>query len=159
MSVQVIPMLSVRGVIIPDLVQFYAYLLDTSAEIIERGDCIGDPLIFVLHNDGTLSIAPTFGDNDTLCAFQRNVVRDPAMRACAVISEAWVSTQKKGDPRIMPSEDPNRSEALIVSIMTAGRQATTFSRIDRPSNKVDKAPFEWLDEQKTYAEIGGRFIR
>jgi hypothetical protein len=58
-----------------------------------------------------------------------------------------------------PRLDPERGEAVIVSILTAGRQALTFSPIKRPENTVEKAAFEWLDETKKLKKASGRFVR
>lgn len=58
---------------------------------------------------------------------------------------------------VEPRLDPDRGEAVFVSILTAGRQAMSMSPIERPANIVRRARFQWLDESPD--KHGGRFVR
>lgn len=154
------PITFVSGLHIADLEAFHDRLLDIAAQIVASGkECA--PLTFILSNGGKLAIVPPPASKTALANFQKMVVREPMVRACAIVFEAWVSAkaydERKTNSDFMPVDDPERSEAIVVSIMTAGRQAMSTSAIERPSNVVKKAPFEWLDEAR--GEHLGRFVR
>ena len=150
----------VDAVQLDTLEAFHDHLLEVASSIIAAGDeCI--PLVFVLSMGGKLAILPPLPSKDAAARYQQAVVQHPMVRACAVVFEAWMSQQsqeqRKANPDAMPVDDPKRSEAIVVSIMTAGRQAMTFSEIKRPSNTVERAAFEWIDE--TGGKFEGRFVR
>lgn len=150
----------ISGVHIPSLEAFHDHLLDTAAEVIARGDAWASPTTYVLSNDGKLAVIPPMGSKDRTAQFQKAAVKTPLVRACALVFEAWVSNHPKEVDRksvCLPSEDPNRTEAVVVSIMTAGRQAMSCSPIERPANIVHKTPIRWLDVNEGAHE--GRFIR
>jgi hypothetical protein len=161
MKIQGLPIVFADDVHIPDLAGFHDHILDTAVSIVESGKEQAAPVIFILSNDGKLAIIPAGPfPKEVIAAFQKAVVGEPMVRACAMVFEAWVSSHPKEVDRksvCMPSEDPNRGEAIIVSIMTAGRQAMTISHIQRPANTVQRAAFEWLDESG--GEFSGRFVR
>jgi len=146
----------VTGIHIPDMQAFYDYLFDTSSKIVAAGKEIERPMVFVLTIRGELALIPTSGTKDHIVAFQKAIVLEPEIRACALVFEAWVSRQMQKDESklIQASDDPAREEAIIVSIMTYGRQAFTFSIIERPANIVHKGQFKWID----HADIKGRFV-
>jgi hypothetical protein len=150
----------VDAVQLDTLEAFHDHLLEVASGIVAAGDeCL--PLIFVLTVGGKLAILPPLPSKDAAALYQQTVVQHPMVRACAIVFEAWMShqtiEQRKANPDAMPVDDPKRSEAIVVSIMTAHRQAMTCSEIKRPSNKVERAPFEWIDE--TGGSFGGRFVR
>ena len=151
----------VTGARMADLESFHGYLIDTASKIVAAGKEVERPLIFVLTRDGRMAILPPPPSKDNLVQFQKSIVREPVVRACAVVFEAWTSSRvldmRKTNPGFMPVDDPQRTEAIIVSIMTTGRQSMTVSPIERPANVVHKAPFQWLDEKAD--KFSGRFIR
>jgi len=154
------PISFISGVHIPSLEGFHDHLLDIAAEVIATGEELPSPTIYVLSNAGELAIIAPMGSKESSAGYQKAVVKVPIVRACALVFEAWISTHPGGvdKERVgLPSEDPNRTEAVGVSLMTAGRQAFTFSPIERPANIVRKAPFKWLDESD--GAYKGRFIR
>ena len=110
-------------------------------------------MLLTLSNGGQLAIMPAPGTPDTFTRLQRSLTTDPMVRACALVFESWATNRTD----IPPSEDPERGEAILVSIMTAGRQGISVSPIERPANTVRKGPFKWIDESG--GEITGRFIR
>jgi hypothetical protein len=164
MTVDAFGIIFVDGIHIPDLETFHNHLLDIASEKIAAGEELGAPTIFILSPDGKLAIMPAGAlSKQGVANLQKMAVRDPLVRACALVFEAWTSHRtdeaRKSNPDAMPVDDPNRGEAVIVSILTAGRQAMTFSPIRRPANTVEKARFEWLDESKTFKKASGRFVR
>jgi hypothetical protein len=154
------PITFINDVHIPDLETFHDHLLAMATQVVEAGDEFPSPTLFVLSNEGKLAVLPPLPSKNMSASYQQGVVEHPMVRACALVFEAWVSTYAKDVDRTkvpMPSEDPNRKEVLCVSIMTKGRQALTYSDIERPSNTVKKTPFTWLDQAE--GKHKGRFIR
>jgi hypothetical protein len=153
----------VEGVHIASLEEFHDYLLGTASSIVASGKELASPMLFVLSNGGKLAIIPAASSSmQGIANYQQAVVREPMVRACAMVFEAWLSSHPIGTDRKnvpMPRDDPARTEAVGVSIMTAGRQAMTFSPIKRPENTVEKAAFEWLDKTKNLTKASGRIVR
>lgn len=153
----------VDGVVIHELADFHDHLLGTAARIVGTGQELVSPMIFTLSKEGKLAIMPPAGSKEAIARYQKAIVQDPMVRACAIVFEAWVSSYTKDDPRARPENrveprlDPAHTEGIVVSIMTAGRQALTISPIKRPENTVERAPFRWLDEGDGRHE--GRFVR
>jgi len=145
----------VTGIHIPDMQTCYDYLFDTSSKIVAAGKEIERPMIFVLTIRGELALIPTAGPSDHVAAFQKAIVLEPDIRACALVSEAWVSTRTVESKHIQPRDDPAREEAIVISIMTYGRQAFSFSIIERPANIVHKGKFRWTEHN----DIKGRLVR
>lgn len=144
------------GVNIPDLAGLHDHLLDVASEIVATGGDVATPVVFVLSMDGQLGmLSAATSSKDGIAEFQRVAVQNRATRACAVVMEVW--TSENIQHRQKPSLDPEGGEAIVASIMTAGRQAMSVSRIERPANVVHKAPLQWLDESE--AEYRGRFVR
>ena len=159
MSDRRVPMAFVDGVNLASLEAFHDHILAKAIEIVAAGGEVAAPMVFVLSRGGMLAIIPGGAfSKQSVATLQRDLAREPMVRACAVIFEAWVSTYaSKPENPVMPVDDPGRTEALVVSILTAGRQAMTMSPIERPSNTVQKAPFAWLDESD--GKFEGRFVR
>jgi hypothetical protein len=159
MTPDAIPMAFVDGVQLASLEAFHDHILGTASGIVAVGKDVAAPVMFVLSQGGKLAIIPgAFLSKQGVANFQQAVVRDPMVRACALVFEAWVSAyETKPDNPVMPADDPNRTEAIVVSILTAGRQAMTFSPIKRPANTVERAQFKWLDEVD--GKFDGRFVR
>jgi hypothetical protein len=155
------PIEFVGGLHIPTLEGFHDHLLNMAAEVIATGKELPTPMAYVLSDEGSLAVVPLMSlDKTAVALYQKLVVKQPMTRACALVFESWVTSHPKGtDPKKVsqPSDDPNRGEAVIVSIMTKGRQAFSINHIERPSNIVRKEPFKWLDEAGGTYE--GRFIR
>jgi len=161
MKLDGIPIAFTSGLRIPSLEAFHDHLLDTSAKIIADGDEVHGPMIFILSRAGQVAVIPPVGSKEGIARFQQAVVQEPMVRACALVFEAWMSTHPKEVDRKsvpMPRDDPKRQEAIVVSIMTNGRQAMSFSPITRPANTLERAPFKWLDEIEG-AKHKGRFVR
>jgi hypothetical protein len=161
MKLSELPIAIVAGARFTELEAFYDWMLGTTAKMVAAGKSVEAHLIFVLFNDGQIAVMPPPGSKDMLVTFQKFVVKEPMVRACAVVFEAWTSHKtedpRKTNPNFRPADDPDRGEAIVVSILTAGRQVMTTSPIERPSNIVKKAPFQWMDEAT--GKHSGRFVR
>jgi hypothetical protein len=156
-------MVLIGGMHVETIESFHESLLDIHCKGIERGKEQTEPAFYVLTTSGEIAIisGSSFADMGDAALFQQHLVKEPLVRACAIVSEAWVAARTKEQNETMkdvrPKDDPNRTEAVVVSILTAGRQALTISPIRRPANIVERAPFQWLDEAKY--KSGGRMVR
>ena len=78
----------------------------------------------------------------------------PETLVVAYVSEAWTSST----PGVRPSEDPNRTEVLLVNLMSAECQALQVVPIQRGGQGVTlgEAELKFIDEK---TQFQGRFAR
>jgi hypothetical protein len=107
---------------IPDIVQM------AKDSILEHGE--HRPELHIEYKDEERAIA-IFADFPYKTAFERKQAlfvtgrkiglesKDKEIAQVVFIIEAWVSTQKRGEPRpsMPPSEDPNRKEVLLIQLL------------------------------------------
>ncbi len=114
-------------------------------------------MVFVLSRNGELAIGPAMESKEATARFLKAAVQIPEVRASALVVEAWTAKREDGQQRVEPRLDPERKEAIFVTILTAGRQAVSISPIERPANTVQKSPLQWIDESSE--KWDGLFLR
>lgn len=120
-------------------------------------------VLLLLDTEGTVALFPAFAvglSKDTTAALHESISRDPRFVACAFVCEAWMSLYKnpeEADSAPPPSEDPQRKEAVVCVIKTAGRVASMQAMIDRDTNTLDVPAFQWSDAEGAPTATG-RFI-
>lgn len=78
------------------------------------------------------------------------------LRQVFMISEAWMSTPKENEfPKIIPSEDPNRKEVLIISGLDMQKQVKYLKIFEMMRDK--EGTLIGLTEAMTETEKGGSF--
>lgn len=92
----------------------------------------------------------------------------PQVRASGLIMETWYAESTNNsaeDQKLFElvnqgrlSEYPGRKEAIVISLMTAQRQAVMICPIDRTNNSVQKAPLQWMSDGAK-ATFTGRYVR
>lgn len=81
----------------------------------------------------------TLGDSgkDFIGHLLRTSAERPDVLVAAHLSEAWQSIPRDGvvlTPEFRPSEDPNRVEGLVISLLSAECQAMLFCEIERTAD-------------------------
>jgi hypothetical protein len=149
------------------IVQFYDELFEVASSIVKKGEEHA-PMVLILNTAGALRGLLLVGlDPDQRASLFFSMAARPDVRAAALVVESWyvegdLTDAAHGavlDLAIQgPLENhPERKEAIVISIMTATRQAVMLCPIDRSSNSLLKQPFHWLSEQSQLT--AGRCIR
>jgi hypothetical protein len=145
-----------------EIEDFYTYLYNGAAAVVaDKTEHV--PMMFALLDSGGIAVIPTPGmTKSQMESFQEYLVQQPPIRAAALVFEAYgVRVQH---PEELPrntsiANHPGRFEAVVISILTHGRQAFIQCEIDRTNDTLAKAPFKWMNE-KGGGPVGvGRFIR
>lgn len=145
-----------------DIDRIYDMLFQSASRIVAAGE-EHQPILLVFRADEKLEVISgnRLPDKDALAALQQRLAADPQVLVVALIMEAWV--MERPDPataeRLMRgdlnvSDCPERTEAIVFSLMTPTRQAFIQCPIDRTTNTLIRRPLMWLDR-----ESEGRFVR
>lgn len=143
---------------------FYNFLFNGAQAIISEG-VEHDTMIFILTREDEVAISPIKRmTKDMVSATMHYLSQMVDVRAVALVTEAYmipatslarlieINDVKGGDL----SREPDRQEAVLFNIITAGRQAIMPCKIDREKKTLEKAKFEFVDEKNI---AFGRFAR
>jgi hypothetical protein len=130
-----------------------------SATTIAEGDEVR-PLIITHNRDDDLlsfvdcgKLMNSAQGKDAVAEMAKQFIALPSIDAVVFISEAWLAIRNKPDLDLLPSEDPNRIECLLVVGYDKESDHVCRAIITRPDNTL--GPLEFLP----YEEQRGRFVR
>jgi hypothetical protein len=86
-----------------------------------------------------------------------DMIRQTQAEAVAFVSSAWYSMPEPGQPRVPPSEDPNRKEGVFIDAMTADEHMFCTADIVRTTNTPPMLT-QW-DDKSADMDVEGRFNR
>lgn len=147
--------------------RYYDHLFEKASRIV-RQEKEHPPILVVLHNSGkTLPILTSEASGDERAALFKAMATHPDVLAVALIMQAWYAEGSKNAEENREllefaqerklCEHPDRKEGIVISIMTATRQAVMLCPIDWMTNTVRKAEFEWTTECRGL--FTGRYVR
>lgn len=141
--------------------QFYDDLFESAAGIVKRGET-HQPIAIVLEESGSNVFMVAGRSVEERAQWFKALAASPRVVAAALIYEGWyVAFEPKEEDSLRLaverglSEHPNRQEVLVFRLLTATRQAVMYCFIDRATDTLQKAPFEWLSA----GEAVGRSIQ
>lgn len=143
----------------------YDRLFEKASEIVASGE-EHQPILIIIHDDGSFEAVPVILADmppEVWHFAQRKTAEK--FGAAVLITEAWtLETMGKLNENgeydgPMPSEHPDRKEAVMFNVLTPTRQALATCPIDRATNTLEKRPLQWLDQLPEGAHIGGRMVR
>jgi hypothetical protein len=151
----------------PAILRFYDHLFIVASAIIKRGEEHA-PIVIVISTAGVVTAKSLMGlQPDDAATLFKSMPAERDVRAAALVMESWYVDGQLADPESRTvlelasqgrlSEHPARKEAVVISILTATRQAVMICPIDRSTNTLQKRPFQWLTEGAE--SFMGRFIR
>lgn len=133
---------------------FYDALVECASLSVKLGAEIPQMLI-VLHASGkTRTLMPEAMPDDQCVSLSMEIASHPQVRAVAYVAESWVAlaqnaAQAQQAEHLLREhrleEFPDRKEAVVITLVTAKRQAQMICMIDRASHSVSKEPLRWLD--------------
>lgn len=121
--------------------QIAAELLKRATNILAKEKSL-EPAIFAISPENSSLFAIPFPDakiRNLLLGFLKVGKVKLGFSCIACVSEAWMSTAKEGQPTIevVPSEDPNRKECLMVYVvMESGQKASLMAYLARDEEGV-----------------------
>jgi hypothetical protein len=137
--------------------RFYDVLFECASVSVKLGAEIPQ-MVIVLDASGKFrTLMPQAMPDDLCVSLSMEIAAHPQVRAVAYVSESWVALaqneaqaqqaeQLKREHRL--DEYPDRKEAIVITLVTAKRQAQMICMIDRASHSVSKAPLLWLDAER-----------
>lgn len=151
----------------PKIERFYDALFEQASRIVRSGKTHA-PIIVLMHSSGATRAMLTMDlSSDQRASLFMGLASDPEVIAAALIVEAWyaegcdaaslaaaLEMAQNGEL----SEYAGRKEAIVISVLTPSRQAVMICPIDRTTNSLQKAPFQWINEQAANAYLG-RYVR
>lgn len=122
-----------------------------AAEAVEEGIVV-IPTFFVEGDDGVIRVCP-FQYSGTESKDAAVAVVKLMARACRAVrivyvSEAWVTPHRnaqEAQAALLPSDDPNREEALILTGEDLAGQVSGSMKITRAEGKATVGPLELMD--------------
>lgn len=151
----------------PAIRRFYDALFEQASRIVRAGKEHA-PIIVLLHSSGaTRAMLTADLSSEERASLFLGFAKDPQVHGAALIMETWYAdeTDIAANPSLLQMvqqgklcEYPGRKEAIVISIVTATRQAIMMCPIDRATNSVHKMPLQWLNEQSTLTYLG-RYVR
>jgi hypothetical protein len=150
-----------------EVIRFYDDVFEKASGVVKCG-AEHPPILAVLHRCGMV-FAVLIGQEsgDERAALFKAAAAHSQVRAAALILESWYveggGTEQDSATLLEIANErklhqhPARKEAIVISIMTAWRQALMVCPIDRKTNTLAKAGFEWIDQRREL--ITGRYVR
>jgi hypothetical protein len=152
----------------PMITRFYDELFNKASYHITAGKT-HPPIVTMLLPTGAILATLAQGlSPDERAALFIATAACPQVCAAGLIMETWYAESTNNpaeDQQLLElvaqgrlSEYPGRKEAVVISIMTADRQAVMICPIDRATNSVHKAPLKWMSKDANES-VTGRYIR
>lgn len=97
---------------------------------------------------------------DFIAHMLQTLAQAPEVQVVGYLSEAWMSQATKGAnvTNLRPSEDPNRTECVIITLMSADCQALQICPIGRNEDTVNVTVTE-MQFDRPENPLQGRFVR
>lgn len=96
-----------------------------------------------------------------VAALMHQMVLQPEVRLVGYMAEAWMSKAEPGadTSRIRPSEDPARTECVIITLLSADCQAMQICPIVRREDSVELTEEPLQFDRENGLSLRGRFMR
>lgn len=152
----------------PLIQRFYDLLFDQAARLVASG-ATHPPVIVLLEPTGKTYASNTAElSKEQRASLLMSLAVDPRFHAAALVAESWYADARHEgadvDQFLSLAQEgrlcdyPGRREAIIISVITAARQAVMICPIDRTTNAVHKPPFEWVGTDAA-GSLTGTYIR
>ena len=147
-------------------------VMSTSREIFESGKQVDPALFFIKPDDGSMVVVevPNYMMSDEKKPELWDTVRKLRRKVptVAFISEVWESRPKKGDGivgedekvKVMPRDDPNRTECVMLNLWEGIRIITFKAAITRNPDKLGgwEACWDSFFPSKNMTFVGGAMM-
>ena len=148
--------------------RFYDALFHHAAHFVRSGQT-HPPVIVALEPTGMAWASDTSDlDKESRASLLMSLATNPKFQAAALVAETWYADARDQGANVdeflkLASQGrlrdyKGRREAIVITVLTIARQALMICPIDRATNSVHKAAFEWIHEDSAIA-VTGTYIR